>query len=105
MGNKGWLKRALPFMATFALGIFIASFFVSVAPRSGFREHRFRRFEEMQQLRMERDQLRQENLRLRNKLNMNWDDPADSEDEFSASDGAVIRAVPPPPPPAPRMHR
>jgi hypothetical protein len=92
-------------MATFALGIFIASFFVSVAPRSGFTERRYRHFEEMQRLRMENDELRQENLRLKNKLIMNWDDSADIEDEFSASDGAVIHAVPPPPPPAPRMHR
>ena len=30
MGNKGFLKRMLPFFATFAIGLFIASFFVSI---------------------------------------------------------------------------
>jgi hypothetical protein len=103
MCNKGWIKRALPFLATFAMGIFIASFFVSVGPRTSFREHRMRRFEEMQRLRMENDELRQENLRLKNRLNITGDD-ADTEN-YLGPDEDTPALLPPPPPPAPRMHR
>jgi hypothetical protein len=101
MFNKGWLKRALPFLATFALGIFIASFFVSVVPRSRFRDRRMHHFEEMQQLRKEMNDLRQENLRLKNMLSKNWDGSMDLEDDiFLDPDGVV-----PPPPPLPPAHR
>ena len=101
MCNKGWLKRALPFLATFALGIFIASFFVSVAPRSCFRERRMHHFEEMQQLRMEVDDLRQENLRLKNKLTKNWDGSMDLENHILVDPDDVV----PPPPPLPPAYR
>lgn len=63
--GKGIFKRALPFIGTFALGLFIASFFVDIsAPR--FRGHRAKRHDEMQRLRTEVKQLREENSRLRN---------------------------------------
>lgn len=103
MCNKGWLKRMLPFLATFAVGVFIASFFVSVGPGFGFSERRMRRFQEMQRLRVENDQLRQENLQLRNQFNKNWDSPAALDDkELLGPDSAV---PPPPPLPAPRAHK
>ena len=56
------LKRFAPFFITFALGLFIASFFVSIAaPQFGFRRYRaMRQCQEMQRLRFENDQLRQE---------------------------------------------
>ena len=103
MCNKGWVKRGLPFLATFALGIFIASFFVSIGPRTGFREHRMRHFEEMQRLRMENDELRQENLRLRNRLDLTSSD-ADIENVLPL-DEDTSGFLPPPPPPAPRVRR
>ena len=102
MCNKGWLKRALPFIGTFAFGIFVASFFVSVTPTSGHHGCRFKRFEEMQQIRLERDQLRDENLRLRNKVNNNWQDNVEIGTDVTAP---VIDDVPPPPPMAPRHRR
>ena len=56
------LKRFAPFVITFALGLFIASFFVSLAaPQFGFRRYRaMRQCQEMQKLRFENEQLRQE---------------------------------------------
>ena len=103
MCNKGWIKRALPFLGTFALGLFIASFFVSITPSSSFRDRRMHHFGEMQRLRMENDELRQENLRLRNKLGMDWGD--DSNLENYVAPGEEMMSVPPPPPPAPHAHR
>jgi hypothetical protein len=64
MGNIGFLKRALPFLGTFALGLFVASFFVSISPR--FEHHeRGRWHQEMWRLNDENQQLREENQRLR----------------------------------------
>lgn len=69
MGTKGFFMRMLPFVATFTLGIFIASFFVSVAPRLGS-NHRGpgHKFYKIKKLRVENERLRNENLRLRNEL-------------------------------------
>ena len=103
MCNKGFLKRMLPFFATFALGIFIASFFVSVGPRFGFGEKRMHRFQEMQRLQLENEELREENLRL--KTNHQDFDPMELKDEGSTLDGSRILRISPPPPPAPRVHR
>lgn len=65
MCSKGLFKRLVPFFLTFAVGLFIASFFVNISgPRFGF-GNRARRFHEMQQLRIERDQLRDEVEALR----------------------------------------
>jgi hypothetical protein len=94
------MKRVLPFMAAFAFGLFVASFFVDIGPRTGCRDHRMRHFQEMQQLRMERDELRQENLRLRNQHDLDIDDPlGDMQMDLDVSE-----PVPPPPPP-PRIRR
>jgi hypothetical protein len=63
----GLLKRFVPFLLTFAAGLFIASFFVSIAiPEASWRSRRgFNRFQEMQRLQVENDNVRQENLRLK----------------------------------------
>ena len=103
MCNKGWLKRMLPFLATFAVGVFIASFFVSVGPSFGFSEHRMRRFQEMQRLRVENDQLREDNERLRNRLE--WSGQTDLEDQLPSQDVETLRVPAPPPRPGPRSHR
>ncbi len=64
MGNAGLLKRALPFLATFGLGLFVASFFVNISPR--FEHHeRGRCHRDMWEMRIENEQLREENKRLR----------------------------------------
>ena len=80
MCSKNFFRRMIPFFATFALGIFIASFFGPIG-RSGFGGRRARHFQEDQQIRLERDQLRQEIMMLRNEMDdrrMNssdWDHP------------------------------
>jgi len=105
MCNKGWLKKMLPFMATFALGVFIASFFVSVGPRFGFSERRMQHFQEMQRLRIENEELRQENERLKNKFERRMADRWEVGDEMSGPDGEMLSVPPPPPMPAPRIKR
>ncbi len=67
---KSVIKRIAPFFLTFAVGLFIASFFVSVAApsfqfRRGFNRHR----EMDRQMQSENQLLRDENERLRNRLN------------------------------------
>jgi hypothetical protein len=66
---KSLIKRIAPFFLTFAVGLFIASFFVTVAApnfqfKRGFNKHQqyHRRIES------ENKQLREENNRLRNRL-------------------------------------
>jgi hypothetical protein len=95
----------LPFLATFAVGVFIASFFVSVGPNFGFSERRMKRFQEMQRLRIENDELRQENDRLRNKLDMKWSGQMDLEQKTQSWNFDSPPDPPPPPRPAPRVHR
>ena len=83
---KGFLKRILPFFLTFSLGLLIASFFVSVAApnfnfqRRGFNRHREydRRMEfENQQLREEKNRLKQQLLEQQNQnLSEDFDVPA-----------------------------
>ncbi len=78
MGSKGFLLRMLPFLATFTLGIFIASFFVNIAaPRIGH-GGQGKKYYKFKKLRMENERLRHENLRLRNELDSRqtgWHDP------------------------------
>jgi hypothetical protein len=93
MLNKGLLKRLLPFFATFALGLLVASFFVTIAaPKFRFgnrwnkqREHRECRFTERQEWKEERRQKRYER-RVRQNAEFNRD---------------LNELVPPPPPIAP----
>jgi hypothetical protein len=61
------LKRAIPFILTFILGLAIASIFVSVKPNFNFKRgdrHRNHR-QIVSELELENDQLRIENQRLR----------------------------------------
>lgn len=69
MCNKGFVKRIVPFFLTFAVGLFIASFFVTVAApnfrfNSGSRRHR----EYHQRMESENQRLKQENFRLKKEL-------------------------------------
>ena len=68
MGSKGILMRMLPFLATFTLGLFIASFFVTIAAPRLVNRAPGHKFHKMKKLRMENERLRNENLRLRNEL-------------------------------------
>lgn len=70
MCSKGLAKRLLPFFATFAIGLFIASFFVSVgAPGFRFHGRGWERHQMFERLQIENEQLKNENLRLKNENN------------------------------------
>jgi len=89
------VKRVAPFFLTFAVGLFIASFFVTVAApnfqfRRGFNRHR----QMDRQMQLENQQLREENNRLKNRLA-----EAEKSDWVLESD----LDVPPPPPVPPTM--
>ena len=105
---KGFLKRVVPFFLTFAAGLFIASFFVSVAaPTFGFRGDRnYYRFGEIQRLRIENRELRETNCRQRRQMEelRRQALSADQSDIYSAVPPVDLNAPPPPPPPrAPRF--
>ena len=93
MNYKGFLKRLLPFAATFFVAVFITSFFVDLnRPRFNFGPRG--RWHEMQRLQYENEQLRNENLRLRNEV---------ENRRFDLND--LQNAVPPPPlPPVAPVH-
>lgn len=67
---KGFLKRVLPFFLTFAVGLLIASFFVSITPnfkfekRGGWNRHRAYH----QRLEFENQRLREEKEMLKRQL-------------------------------------
>lgn len=68
MGNKGFVRRMLPFLAAFTVGIFITSFFVNITG-PGFRGRGFgKRHQEIKRLRIENEEQRIEILRLRNEI-------------------------------------
>src|SRR5687767_15451069 len=97
----GIFKRIIPFALTFAAGLFIASFFVSLAlPSFSWRgERRFGKCHRAKQLERENTELRLENERLRR-----------SAEQWSEAD--LRNAVPPvvefeahkPPPPRRPKH-
>lgn len=103
MQAMGWIKRVLPFVATFAVGVFIASFFVDIGA-SRDRCRRGKKHQEMHRLRVENEELRNENLRLRNQLENDETQvirriDLDHEFEGTALDGLAhpLPAAPPPP--------
>ncbi len=97
MCSKKFFGRVLPFFATFLVGVFVASFFVSSGGGRSFADRRSRHFQQDQQMQLENDQLREENLRLRRHhhcdRNAKWGDG----DSFG-SDNDVRDLLPPPPP-------
>ena len=89
MCNKSFVKRIVPFFLTFAVGLFIASFFVTVAApnfrfNGGWRKHR----EYHRQMEFENQRLKEENFRLKREL-------ANSEG-FTDSTLTVVEVAPPP---------
>lgn len=105
----GLFKRVLPFLLTFAAGLFIASFFVSVAaPSFQFRRDGGKRRHDCKRVKMEMQDLRQENIRLRDEIEQLRRNPMTLEyidPEFKLpADGDA-----PPPPPnvrrAPKHYR
>jgi hypothetical protein len=108
-GAIAFAKRALPFIAALLLGVFITSLFVDLSrPKFNFRARGWERHREMQRIRVENEELRNENLRLRNQLeSSHWNAPHKLRLEESAIDPTFdeLPAPPPPPPVAPRTGR
>ena len=97
----------LPFLATFAIGIFIASFFVTIG-RPGLRARGWERQRMNEQLRMENEELRNENLRLRNDLEnqrSSWDGFYNDRMPMVRGLGPEVPVPMPAIPSAPHTHR
>ena len=91
----GLVKRFVPFLLTFAVGLFIASFFVSVvAPSFQFKNRGGNRHRENHRLKQENKLLRERIERL------------EREKTMTLSEFEMNLDVPPPPlpPPPPRMR-
>lgn len=98
---KGVLKRVLPFFLTFAGGLLVASFFVSVTAPSmpfGARTYRFNRCREAKRIQNDYLELKRENERLQRELN-EARQGADVELDKLVPPVAVPDVAPPPPPP------
>jgi hypothetical protein len=92
----GFIKRFAPFALTIALGLFVASFFVTVAaPRFNFKRGKFNKHREYhRQQESEIQRLRQENSRLKEDLRQAEikNQPSYSHDwETSESEYPLIR--------------
>ena len=111
MCYSGLLKRFVPFALTFAAGLFIASFFVSIAlPEAGWRSRRgFNKFQEIQRLQTENQQLRDQ-LRLERIQNEEMRRARGNENlDFVIPDAVppvqLDELHPPPPPKRPKQPR
>lgn len=100
MCGKVFVKRVLPFFLTFSIGIFIASFFVSIAAPSFQLPNRdWRRHQQCDRMReFQNQRLNEENSRLRRQL-------ADKDLQDANDRDDVDFAVPPPPPMPPATFR
>ena len=100
MGHKGLLKRMLPFFATFAFGIFVASFFVNIGGTSSGYRNRGKCRLELRELRFEFEQQRVEIKQSREQLD-------DVQMGTTTLDGELpldIDIPLPPPPPVKQKH-
>ena len=90
---KVFIKRFAPFLLTFAAGLVIASFFVTVTAPS-FQFNRGGKYKKFRYLKNENERLRRENERLKREI---------AERQAMNSDYEFILDVPPlpPMPPAP----
>ncbi len=95
------LKRIVPFLLTFAVGLFIASFFVSVTSPSLNLPRRSYKFREMQRLRQDNMDLRRANDELRRQLE---EVRRDQHSGFTFDTADLPPDAPPPPPPPRRKH-
>lgn len=68
MLNKAFFQRIIPFILTFALGLFIASFFISVTPTFKYRKNKCCKRSEVKRLQYENERLRLENQRLQQRI-------------------------------------
>jgi hypothetical protein len=111
MCYTGLLKRIIPFALTFAAGLFIASFFVSIAlPERNWQSRRgFNMRQEFERLQAENQQLRDQ-LQRERMQNEEWRRTRDDADlDFVIPDGVPPVESdahhPPPPPKRPKQPR
>jgi hypothetical protein len=101
MNTIGLLKRIVPFLATLTIGLFIASFFIDLAPRSfAFPNGRRRPCRDYQRLYMQEHERAERLQRELDRLGQNPTTLMHSE-PWTAPDAYV----PPPPVKAPRAVR
>ena len=96
MCGIGFVKRFLPFVATLVVGLFIASFFVSLATPNfeGFGRGPGR-MREYRRVKMENEDLRRENCRLKSELEAARSEKREFTVDTLPPD--INNAVPPPP--------
>ena len=93
---KGFLKRILPFFLTFAIGLLIASFFVSITPNFRFEKRGFSRHRQYhQKLEFENQRLREENNLLKRQL---LEKQTVMEPTLEIRRIETVSELPPPPP-------
>ncbi|MBK6723542.1 MAG: hypothetical protein IPG58_09810 [Acidobacteria bacterium] len=74
-GIFGFVKRVLPFAAALMVGVFITSLFVDLKRPQFGRGWKAKKHQELQRLRRENEELKNENLRLRNEVEgQRWDE-------------------------------
>ncbi len=95
------LKRVIPFIVTFVIGLAVASFFVSIIPSFNFKRDGKCRSKGKQELRYENERLRVENERLNAERDFTREVVPMSVDEIPN----VELPVPPMPPVAPKRVR
>ncbi len=93
----GLVKRFVPFLLTFAAGLFIASFFISIAAPSFQFKNRSWKQRENYRLKQEIRQLRQRNEQLERERNI-------TISEFEMNLDVPPPPVAPLPPPPPRVR-
>lgn len=85
MFYTGFLKRSVPFFLTFAAGLFIASFFVSIAaPNFNLRKNRANKTHDCKRVNKELKQLRDDNLRLTAEIEQMQREAVDREALYDA---------------------
>jgi hypothetical protein len=110
MCYTGLLKRIIPFALTFAAGLFVASFFVSIAlPEPNWQSRRgFNKRQEFERLQIENQQLRDQ-LQRERMQNDEWRRTRDDADfDFDAVppvDSDQQQHHPPAPPKRPKQPR
>ncbi|MEO8074314.1 MAG: hypothetical protein ABI686_13830 [Acidobacteriota bacterium] len=106
---KGFFNRIVPFFLTFTVGLFIASFFVSIAApnfRFPMRGERRRHFERDRMMEFENQRLNEENLRLRKQLQgVNKVNIKNLKYDYDLDVPPVPLMPPPPPVPMPYSGR
>lgn len=100
------LKRALPFVAAVTIGVFVTSLFVDLSRPSFGRGWKAKTCPQAKMLRLENEELKNENLRLRNQLesmDLRINHPGNPDVELEWQ-GTTIDGLPAPPPVVKRVQ-